>query len=104
MDTVICEDMIAKAVQLLLNMGVDQHDTLGKNKLFQDNVLIIQSFIGGVDLIIKYADGSIVLEIWKGKLIMGKGDYMPLYEHLNKLFYYWHAQTDMVILPQIGLV
>ena len=91
------DDMIAKAIQLVQHQGTLQLSVLGTHKNFEDDRINIQAFIsGGVDLLIKHINGSFILEIWKGIVIIHSGDHLLIYEHLNKIFQCWHSASDVL--------
>ncbi len=91
MNTAAYDDMIAKAIQLVLNIGTLGMSILGTHRFFDDSTIAIQTFLAnGLDLLITYSDGSIALEVWRGVVIVHKGDHSSLYEHLNHVFLCWH--------------
>jgi hypothetical protein len=99
MNTSSYDDMIAKAIQLVVNVGSIEINVLGKHRNFQDERISIRAFItSGVELLIEYTGGSLILEIWKGTIIVHEGDHSEIYEHLNKIFYGWHETFNVLTL------
>lgn len=97
MNTSVYDDMIAKAIQLVEHQGTIQTNTLGTHKNFEDERINIQAFLAnGMDLLIRNVNGSIVLEVWKGIVIIHSGNHLSLYEHLNRIFYGWHKTFNLL--------
>ena len=84
MNNLLIEDMLAKSIQIVENLG--SFDNIEGCMYFYDNVLSIKSFLySNLEFTISYM-GIIMLDIWKGKIIINRNMNYMSYNYVTAKF------------------